>query len=185
MEKHNQDEQFDVLKKFINFLLFRKVRPPKRLKDKSYRLSDKLIHFVNYIGDQGKSEDLKLIDDFFDQVCSEFITKTTLDDRAELMGTFGHSEFRKYIYITSIFSRSIIENRDNKIANTLMSEKQIPEEINHYLKNLFSNFYTYIPLDTNYISCEQYNLIIKKFGRNLDSTETMKRLFASNPKNLF
>lgn len=55
------------------------------------------------------------------------------------------------------------EIREAEIATELIWDKKLPNEISQYLKTHFSDFLTFIPLNTDRLSKEQYDIIFKKF----------------------
>ena len=98
-----------------------------------------------------------------------------------LLKCYGTSEIRFLNHILAQLvsaSNDLNHNeiREAEIATELIWDKKLPNEISQYLKTHFSDFLTFIPLNTDRLSKEEYDIIFEKFSKNLDNEEATEKI---------
>lgn len=186
MEEIVSEEHHIVLEMLINFLLFEKIKTPQLRKDQTYKLGIHIVEQMNSIAKNPHKIDIQALASDFENSCRKFVGKVKKIDRLNLLHCYGSSNIRTFNTLLSMFSPSMIpefdlhennEFRDSKIALELVWEKKLPNEVRLYLKTQFTDFLSYIPLNSDRLPKEQYEKIIQNFAKNLSHQEATEKIF--------
>jgi hypothetical protein len=185
MKKTAPENHHTALEKLINFLLFEQLHSPLFEENQTLRLSNYIISQMKSIAERGKETDTEELSYNFENECKTFVEKLDKEDRMNLLKCYGTSEIRFLNHVlaqlmsvskTDSSDLNHIEIREAEIATELIWDKKLPNEISQYLKTHFSDFLTFIPLNTDRLSKEQYDIIFEKFSKNLDNEEATEKI---------
>jgi hypothetical protein len=174
-----------ALEKLINFLLFEQLHSPLFEENQTHRLSNYIISQMKSIAERDKETDTEELSYNFENECKTFVEKLDKEDRMNLLKCYGTSEIRflnhvlaQLMSVSKTDSSDLNHNeiREAEIATELIWDKKLPNEISQYLKTHFNDFLTFIPLNTDRLSKEEYDIIFEKFSKNLDNTEATEKI---------
>ena len=177
MKKTAPENHHTALEKLINFLLFEQLHSPLFEESQTLRLSNYIISQMKSIAERGKETDTEELSYNFEKLDKE--------DRMNLLKCYGTSEIRflnhvlaQLMSVSKTDSSDLNHNeiREAEIATELIWDKKLPNEISQYLKTHFYDFLTFIPLNTDRLSKEQYDIIFEKFSKNLDNEEATEKI---------
>ena len=169
-----------ALEMLINFLLFEQLHSPLFDENQTHRLSNYITQMKS-IAERDKETDIEELSYNFENVCKSFVKKLDKEDRMNLLKCYGTSEIRFLNHILAQLvsaSNNLNHNkiREAEIATELIWDKKLPNEISQYLKTHFTDFLTFIPLNTDRLSKEEYDIIFEKFSKNLDNEEATEKI---------
>ncbi|SER04858.1 hypothetical protein SAMN04488097_3777 [Epilithonimonas lactis] len=181
----NQD-YFVVLEKFINFYLFGNSAKPKLISEKAYQFNLEFVKHIEGITADGKS-DIKSAISYFENIFRKFVVKSTKSDRMNLVLCYMESNIRTAKKILKLLNpknniKDDEEFQEIEMAQKLVHQKEIPEEILMFMKGHFSEILNFIPMNSSYLSKEQYNKIVQNFLRHTDYEEILNQYAARDTK---
>ncbi|PQA90395.1 hypothetical protein SAMN05421796_108184 [Chryseobacterium piscicola] len=181
----NQD-YFIVLEKFINFYLFGNSVKPKLISEKAYQFNPEFVKHIEEITADGKS-DIKSAISYFENICRKFVVKSTKSDRVNLVLCYMESNIRTAKKIFKLLNpknniKDDGEFQEIEMAQKLVHQKEIPEEILMFLKGHFSEILNFIPMSASHLSKEQYEKILQNFLRHTDYEEILNQYAARDTK---
>lgn len=182
-KENSQDYQpyYNVLKKYINLLLFGSVVKPKFPPNKILPIEPSLLKMLKDVESLGdKSEENSVLKDHMDDFYLKLKSRLRHKDKIDLMQCYVESNFKTIIQATNILKRAenskyVYEFGDDlKIFEELLStKKKFPVEIIGYMSAQFGDLFQYLPENRSIINLHYYQGLLNKYVTKYDIDEML------------
>ena len=174
---------FNVLKKYINFLLFGSVVKPKFL-DQKFLINPTLLKMLKDAkmeNDHDKRDEL--VKKFSENFYMKFKARLRYKDKLDLVLCYINSnvktfiQARNFLKITGEKNQKFQFGDELKILEDLFSDGQFPIEIISYMYIQFSDILGDIPENCSVISLENYEVLLQKYVTKYDIDKTIDIIY--------